>query len=68
MAEDSGELVVTLDFRKLFALSLLTIITVVSLYTYIVALLAWDAPTVDLATQVVSIPTNTRTLDNYDAL
>ena len=65
MTEDSREIVITLDFRKLFALSLLTIITVVSLYTYIVALLAWDAPTIDLATRVVSLGTNTETLDNY---
>jgi len=67
MTEDSGEIVVTLDFRKLFALSLLTIITVVSLYTYIVALLAWDAPTIDLATQVVSLGSKTDTLDIYGA-
>jgi len=67
MTQDNGELVITLDFRKLFALSLLTIITVVSLYTYIVALLAWDAPTIDLATRVVDLGSNTRTLDNYGA-
>jgi len=65
MTEDSRDLVITLDFRKLFALSLLTIITVVSLYTYIVALLAWDAPTIDLATRVIG--PSTRTLDNYGA-
>ena len=49
MTEDSGELVITLDFRKLFALSLLAIITLVSVYTYIVALLAWNAPTQELS-------------------
>ena len=67
MSEDSRDMVISLDFRKLFALSLLTIITVVSLYTYIVALLAWDAPTIDLTTQVISIGSNTDTLDNYGA-
>ncbi len=68
MTEDSREIVITLDFRKLFALSLLTIITLVTLYTYIIALLAWDAPTVDLATRVVDLGSNTKTLDNYGAL
>ena len=64
MTDDSGELVITLDFRKLFALSLLTIITVVSLYTYIVALLAWDAPTHELSVEVNDF----WTLDNYGAM
>jgi len=49
MTEDSREIVVSLDFRKLFALSLLTIITLVSVYTYVVALLAWNAPTQELS-------------------
>ena len=61
MTQDNGELVITLDFRKLFALSLLTIITVVSLYTYIVALLAWDAPTQELSVEANDF----WTLDNY---
>ena len=65
MTEDSGELVITLDFRKLFALSLLTIIAVVSLYTYIIALGVWDAPTIDLTARVVSLGINTDTLDIY---
>ena len=63
MTEDSRELVITLDFKKLFALILLTIIAVVSFYTYIVALLAWDAPTHE-----ISITWNDFwTLDNYGA-
>jgi len=63
MSEDSREIVISIDFRKLFALSLLTIITLVSLYTYIVALLAWDAPTIDLTAQLDGFDT----LDNYGA-
>ena len=66
MTEDSGELVITLDFRKLFALSLLAIITVVSVGTYIIALLAWNAPNIDLTARVISTGgTVTETLDNY---
>lgn len=61
MSEDSRELVITLDFRKLFALSLLTVITLVSLYTYIGALLAWDAPTEEISVNVDGFDT----LDNY---
>ena len=64
MTQDNGELVITLDFRKLFALSLLTIITVVSLYTYIVALLAWDAPTQELSVEANDF----WTLDNYGGM
>lgn len=52
MTEDSGEIVITLDFKKLFALSLLAIITLVSVYTYITVLLAWDAPTEEISVQV----------------
>ena len=63
MSEDSGELVITLDFRKLFALSLLTVITLVSLYTYIGALLAWDAPTEEISVQVDGFDM----ADNYGA-
>ncbi len=63
MTENSGELVITLDFKKLFALSLLVIITLVSVYTYIVVLLAWDAPTEEISVQFDGY----NTYDNYGA-
>lgn len=63
MTEDSGELVITLDFKKLFALSLLAIITLVSVYTYIVVLLAWDAPTEEISVQCLGYDM----ADNYGA-
>lgn len=48
MAEDSGELVVTLNFKRFVALSIIAMITIISVGSYVVALLAFNSPSYEL--------------------
>jgi hypothetical protein len=57
MSLNDEEIVVTIDAKRLIAIGLLAIITVATLSSYIIALLAWVAPDASFLTQVNSIGT-----------
>lgn len=48
MAEDSRELIVTLNFKRFMALSIIAMITIISVGSYVIALLAFDSPSYEL--------------------
>jgi hypothetical protein len=48
MTEDIGEIVVTLNFKRFIALSLIAIITIISVGSYVIALLAFKSPSYEL--------------------
>ena len=62
MSDNSKDIVINLDFRRLLAVSILATLTLVTVYTYIGALLAFDAPSFDLPLRTSDIDT----LDVYD--
>lgn len=47
MPEEQGEIVVTLDAKRLVALSLITLFVLISIGSYVMALLAFDSPSQD---------------------
>jgi hypothetical protein len=59
MSTNDEEIVVTIDAKRLIAIGLLAILTVATLSSYIIAILAWVAPDADYLTKVTD-------LDTYD--
>ena len=57
MSLNDEEIVVTIDAKRLIAIGLLAILTVATLSSYIIVLLAWVAPNDSFLTQVNSIET-----------
>jgi len=64
MSNKGKDIVITLDFRRLLAVSVLAVLTLVTVYTYMGALLAWDAPTEEISVNVDGFDT----LDNYGGI
>ena len=59
MSTNDEEIVVTIDAKRLIAIGLLAILTVATLSSYIIAILAWVAPDASYLTKVTD-------LDTYD--
>ena len=57
MSFNDEEIVVTIDAKRLIAIGLLAIITVATLSSYIIALLAWVAPNASYLTKVTDLDT-----------
>lgn len=57
MSTNDEEIVVTIDAKRLIAIGLLAILTVATLSSYIIALLAWVAPNTDYLTRVEGLDT-----------
>ena len=57
MSFNDEEIVVTIDAKRLIAIGLLAIITVATLSSYIIALLAWVAPDASYLTKVTDLDT-----------
>ena len=57
MSTNDEEIVVTIDAKRLIAIGLLAILTVATLSSYIIALLAWEALDADYLTRVQDLDT-----------
>jgi len=57
MSTNDEEIVVTIDAKRLIAIGLLAILTVATLSSYIIALLAWVAPNNNYLTMVTDLDT-----------
>lgn len=57
MSTNDEEIVVTIDAKRLIGIGLLAILTVATLSSYIIALLAWVAPNTDYLTRVEGLDT-----------
>ena len=57
MSSEGGEIVLTIDLRRLLALSVIFILTVVTAGSYLIALFAFIAPSEEIPLQVTSVAT-----------
>jgi hypothetical protein len=61
MSTNEDGIVISVDAKRLIAITILTIITISTLYSYVVALFAWIAPSPGI------YPFRVKSLDTYDA-